>query len=78
MRLPIVTGRRLSTRNALQVSPDTSGAVVRPASQPSFEAMKSASGMKYMLATECSNPAATKAAIGGMIARILSVVVRAL
>ena len=31
-----------------------------------------------MLATLCSNPAATKAAIGGTIARIRSVVVRAL
>ena len=35
--------------------------------------------MKYMLATLCSKPAATNAAIGGTIARILSVtlVVRA-
>ena len=31
--------------------------------------------MKYMFATECSKPAATNAAIGGTIARILSVVV---
>ncbi len=34
-------------------------------------------GMKYMLATLCSNPAATKAAMGKMITRILSVVERA-
>ena len=34
--------------------------------------------MKYMLAMLCSKPAATKAVIGKMIARILSVVVRAL
>ena len=34
--------------------------------------------MKYMLATLCSKPAATKAAIGGTTARILSAVVRAL
>ena len=31
--------------------------------------------MKYMFATECSKPSATNAAIGGMIARILSAVV---
>src|SRR6185503_13802995 len=35
-------------------------------------------GMKYMLAMECSNPAATKAVMGGMMARMRSVVVRAL
>jgi hypothetical protein len=34
--------------------------------------------MKYMFATLCSKPAATNAAIGGTIARIRSVVVRAL
>ena len=34
-------------------------------------------GMKYMFATECSKPIATKAAIGGTMARIRSVVVRA-
>ena len=34
--------------------------------------------MKYMLAMLCSKLAATKAVIGGMMARILSVVVRAL
>ena len=40
--------------------------------------MKSAEGMKYMLATQCSNPHATKAEIGGRIERILSAVLRAL
>ena len=32
-----------------------------------------ASGIKYMLATQCSKPAATKAEIGKMSATILSV-----
>ena len=41
----------------------------------SFVLMSSATGMKYMFATECSKPSATNAAIGGMTARILSVVV---
>jgi hypothetical protein len=40
--------------------------------------MKSPSGTKYMFAMECSNPAATKALIGGTIARMRSAVVRAL
>ena len=44
----------------------------RVASQPQAE------GIKYMFAIECSKPTATKAVIGGIIARILSVVVRAL
>jgi hypothetical protein len=35
-------------------------------------------GMKYIFAIECSHPDATNAVIGGMIATILSVVVRAL
>jgi len=34
--------------------------------------------MKYILATLCSKPAATKAVMGKMIDRILSVVLRAL
>jgi len=40
--------------------------------------MNSPIGMKYILATLCSKPAATKAVIGNRIARILSVVERAL
>ncbi len=40
--------------------------------------IKRDTGMKYMLAMLCSNPAATKQAMGGMIAMILSVTVRAL
>ena len=39
--------------------------------------MSIATGMKYMFATECSKPIATNAAIGGTIARMRSVVVRA-
>src|SRR5262249_45332949 len=46
------------------------------AAAPSFT--KSAQGIRYIFATECSNPAATKVAIGGTIAGILSAVVRAL
>ena len=34
--------------------------------------------MKYMFAMLCSNPAATNAAMGKIMARILSVVLRAL
>src|SRR3990172_5820262 len=40
--------------------------------------MNSPAGMKYILAMLCSNPAATNAEMGGMMARIRSVVVRAL
>jgi hypothetical protein len=39
--------------------------------------MNKPTGMKYMFATLCSNPAATKAEMGGMIARIFPAVVRA-
>jgi len=44
--------------------------------RPNF--VSSAKVSKYMLAIECSNPAAENAAIANTIARILSVVVRAL
>ena len=40
--------------------------------------MKSPTGIKYMLATLCSNPAETKAEMGKMMERIRSVVERAL
>ena len=40
--------------------------------------VSSANVSKYMLEIECSNPAAENAAIGTTIAKILSVVVRAL
>ena len=39
--------------------------------------MSRPSGMKYMFATQCSKPAATKALTGRMMARILSVTLRA-
>ncbi len=50
----------------------------REVSQALSVLMKRPTGMKYMLAMLCSNPAATKAAIGGIMLKILSVVLRAL
>jgi len=76
MTFPIVTGRRLSRKKAYQVRAEVSG-------KPGVEAIHSVScfrnspnGMKYMFATLCSKPAATKAPMGGSTARILSVTVR--
>ena len=76
----MVTGSRFLTRNAPQVRLPKSAAVLPMASQKPLAApllMNRPIGTKYMLAMLCSNPAATKAEIGKMIARILSVVDRA-
>src|SRR5207344_2894679 len=72
---PIVTGSRLSRRNPSHVRLVSWGRPDVFWIQASSVLIRSASGMKYMFATECSNPSATNAAIGGTTARILSVVV---
>ena len=79
--LPSVTGNKLTNRNDEQESLAKSDAVFPIACQNVFGAViftKRPKGIKYMFATLCSNPAATKAEIGKIIERILSTVVRAL
>src|SRR3972149_3973688 len=73
--LPIVTGSRLSAKKLPHVSPERAGGDSRESTNASSDLISSPIEMKYMFATECSKPAATKAAMGGMTARILSVVV---
>jgi hypothetical protein len=68
----------LRPRKALHVSAwAEAGAPTVAAKTGSSSLMRRPSGTKYMLATECSKPAATKALIGGTTARTRSVVVRA-
>lgn len=55
---------------------DFTDAVQKLMGAPSL--VSSANDKRYIFAIECSNPADENAAIGGTIARILSVVVRAL
>src|SRR3569832_1071034 len=50
-------------------------ALATPETPPEY-CSSMASGIRYMLATLCSNPAATKAEIGKMIAIVLSVTLR--
>jgi len=81
MMLPIVTGNKLTNRNEDQVRLAKSGAVFPIVIQNVVGAVdltKRPMGIKYMFATLCSNPAATKAEIGKITENILSVVVRAL
>ncbi len=73
----MVTGIRLSTTKDPHVRPASSNPEAA-AKVGSKVLMRSPTGMKYMLATECSNPAATKAVMGKMMAAILSTVLRAL
>ena len=77
MMLPIVTGTRLEARKWPHVTFERSGVFCEATKAVSL-LTKIPNGMKNMFATLCSKPAATKAVIGGMIARILSAVVRAL
>jgi hypothetical protein len=68
----------LRPRKALHVSAwAEAGAPTVAAKTGSSSLMRRPSGTKYMLATECSKPAATKALIGGTTAKTRSVVVRA-
>src|SRR4030042_1127659 len=82
MMLPMVTGSRFLRKKAPQVRLPKSAAVLPMAAQNVESAgtkslMSRPIGIKYMLATECSNPAATKQVMGKTIDRILSVVDRA-
>ena len=68
--LPSVTGSRLTTIKLCQVRLGKSAAVFETMSQNSGGDQcftKIATGIKYILATQCSNPAATKAVIGKII-----------
>jgi len=82
MMFPRVTGKRLFTRNPYIVKADRSGTLIRiswaAAIISGFCFRSSPAGMKYILATECSNPRATNAVIGNRMARILSVTDRPL
>ncbi len=81
MIFPIVTGSKLPMSKFCTVKCGKSAGVFWIISKnllPAPYFTQSAIGRKYMLAILCSNPAATKAVIGGMIAIILSVVDRAL
>ena len=79
MTLPSVTGRRFRPRKALHVSAwlEGAGTPTVAAKSGSKRVIRRPRGTKYMLATECSKPAATKALIGGTMARTRSAVVRA-
>src|SRR6266446_7814982 len=76
--LPNVTGTRLVTSDpgvsAGKVSGVSPVAIQKCDGAPYFTSRLK--GSKYMFATECSKPAATKPEIGGIMARILSVIVR--
>ena len=81
MMLPRVTGTRFLRKKLGQVRAGKSAAVLPIAAQNDAGApvlMSRPIGMKYILAILCSNPAATNAATGGIMARMRSVVVRAL
>ncbi len=72
-----MTGTKFLRMNVVQVNSDSS----RPAARANVGSnclIINPIGMKYMLAMLCSNPAATNAVIGKMIAAILSTVLRAL
>src|SRR5579859_4073423 len=75
---PIVTGRRFAQRNLAHVRFARFAGIWCAATNAWFDFTRRPMGMKNMFATLCSKPDATNAEIGGMIARILSVVVRAL
>ena len=69
--LPMVTGTRLFRRKFETVRSGYIAALLPAVFQkedPAPERMSSPIGIKYMLATQCSKPAATKAVIGKMIA----------
>ena len=81
MMLPMVAGSRFRNKKLphVRIAPPS----LRPAATVakyvgSKSLIESAEGMKYMSATQCANPHATKAEIGGRMERILSVVLRAL
>src|SRR5450830_837289 len=79
MILPIVTGLRLR-KNAGQVRPAYAAALFPISDHISAgpqACMNRPRGMRYILATECSKPAATKADTGNRMASTLSLVVRA-
>jgi len=73
----MVTGSRLLMKNALHVRPERSSPVLA-AKAGSKSLITKPMGTKYIFATLCSNPAATKAVMGKIIAAILSTVLRAL
>ena len=78
---PRVTGMRLLISIFDQVKFEKSVAVMpifvqKDAGAPDL--IISPTGIKYIFAMQCSKPAATKAVIGKITARILSVVLRAL
>ncbi len=70
MMFPKVTGMRLLNRKLPQLRLEN----FATASAAAAPLMKRQAGMKYMLAIECSNPEATKAEIGKMMAIILPAV----